>query len=184
MKPYPSCRYTHAAIDGLIALRREHGWTVDDIVDVTIGLHRNGIVLTGAPLAEKQRPRTVVDGQFSMPFTAAVALHQGHFGWDDYALLGDAGVEAIAARVDVRQDDRLEGLRHPFGAHIEVRTVDGVHPLMIPDPSGEPDSFPPLDQMEEKFMTLARPVLGNQASALYARLAAIESLADVRGLPD
>ncbi|MCZ4291736.1 MmgE/PrpD family protein [Hoeflea alexandrii] len=184
MKPYPSCRYTHAAIDGLIALRKEHGWSADDIIAVTIGLHRNGIVLTGAPLAEKQRPRSVVDGQFSMPFTAAVALHQGHFGWDDYALIGDAGIEAITARIDVRQDERLEGLRHPFGAHIAVRAVDGTYSLMIPDPSGEPDSFPPLDRVEEKFMTLARPVLGNEASALYARLAAVEGIQDMRGLLD
>lgn len=184
MKPYPSCRYTHAAVDGLIALRNEHGWSADDVIDVTVGLHRNGIVLTAAPLEEKQRPKTVVDGQFSMPFAAAVALHQGSFGWDDYALLGDPGIEAIAARIDVRQDERLEGLHHPFGAHIDVRTAEGSYPLMIHDPSGEPDSFPPLERMEEKFMTLARPVLGNAASALYTRLAAMEDIADIRNLLD
>lgn len=184
MKPYPSCRYTHAAIDGLIAMRNEHGWSSDDVIGVTIGLHRNGIVLTGAPLEEKRRPRSVVDGQFSMPFTAAVALHQGRFGWDDYSLLGDPAIEAIAARVDVRQDDRLEGLRHPFGAHVMVRTGEGSHDRMIPDPSGEPDSFPPQAQMEDKFMTLARPVLGNRASELYARLASLETVTDMRHLLD
>lgn len=184
IKPYPSCRYTHAAIDGLIALRSEHGWSTDDIVEATIGLHRNGIVLTGAPLDEKRRPRSVVDGQFSMPFTAAVTLHQGSFGWDDYALLGDPEIEAIAARIDVRQDERLEGLRHPFGAHVMVRTRDGTYERMITDPSGEPDSFPPQAQMEDKFMTLARPVLGNQASALYTQLATVEGMADTRRLLD
>jgi 2-methylcitrate dehydratase PrpD len=184
MKPYPSCRYTHAAIDGLIAMRTEHGWSSDDILGVTIGLHRNGIVLTGAPLEEKKRPQSVVDGQFSMPFTAAVALHQGSFGWDDYRLLGDPAIETIAACIDVRQDSRLEGLRHPFGAHVMVRTGEGSHERMIPDPSGEPDSFPPQAQMEDKFMTLARPVLGNRASELYARLASLEDVTDMRHLLD
>ncbi|WP_110030517.1 MmgE/PrpD family protein [Hoeflea marina] len=184
MKPYPSCRYTHAAIDGLLALRGEQGWSGDDILGVTIGLHRNGIVLTGAPLAEKRRPQNVVDGQFSMPFTAAIALHQGRFGWDDYALLGDPAVEAIAARVDVCRDDRLEGKRHPFGAHVAVRTATGIHTRMMPDPSGEPDSFPPPAHMEDKFMALVRPVLGNRASDLYARLAGIEAVEDIRELLD
>ena len=47
VKPYPSCRYTHAAIDALIAMRREHNLTPDQIRKVEIGLHRNGITLTG-----------------------------------------------------------------------------------------------------------------------------------------
>lgn len=182
MKPYPSCRYTHAAIDGLLALCREKGWSADDILEVTIGLHRNGITLTGAPLAEKRRPQSVVDGQFSMPFTAAIALLRGRFGWDDYDLLGNPEAEAIAARIDVRQDSRLEGLRHPFGAHITVRSREGVIERHIPDPSGEPDTFPDAKAVEEKFMTLARPVLQNAASPLYERLSRLETLGDVRDL--
>lgn len=182
VKPYPSCRYTHAAIDGLLALCREKGWSADDILEVTIGLHRNGITLTGAPLAEKRRPQSVVDGQFSMPFTAAIALLRGRFGWDDYDLLGNPEAEAIAARIDVRQDSRLEGLRHPFGAHITVRSREGVTERHIPDPSGEPDTFPDAKAVEEKFMTLARPVLQNAASPLYERLSRLETLDDVRDL--
>lgn len=182
MKPYPSCRYTHAAIDGLLAARSEYGWSAPDIKRVKVGLHRNGIVLTGAPLEEKRHPKSVVDGQFSMPFTAAVALYKGSFGWDDYALLGNPDVEALAARVEVVQDERLEGLRHPFGAHIAVETAAGVIERHIPDPSGEPDSFPDRTQIEAKFMTLAKPVLKNEASSLFARLDTLESLSDVSGI--
>jgi 2-methylcitrate dehydratase PrpD len=182
MKPYPSCRYTHAAIDGLLALQKENGWAPADILDVTVGLHRNGIVLTGAPLEEKRQPKSVVEGQFSMPFTAAVALYKGGFGWDDYALLGNPDVEAIAARIDVRQDDRLEGLRHPFGANIAVRTVSGTIERNIPDPSGEPETFPGKREVEVKFMTLATPVLGNSASSLFSLLDGLETLGNVRSL--
>lgn len=182
MKPYPACRYTHAAIDGLLALQRENGWSASDILSVEIGLHRNGITLTGAPLEEKRRPKSVVEGQFSMPFTAAIALYKGSFGWDDYALLGNPDVEAIAARIDVRRDERLEGLRHPFGANIRVTTASGTLERNIPDPSGEPDTFPDREGVETKFMTLATPVLGNRASALFAALEDIESLREIRRL--
>ena len=180
MKPYPACRYTHAAVDGLLALQQENGWSAADIRAVTIGLHQNGIVLTGAPLEEKRRPRSVVDGQFSMPFAAAVALYKGSFGWDDYALLGNPDVEAIAARIDVKRDERLEGLRHPFGANIAVATSAGIIERNIPDPSGEPDTVPDRLAAEEKFMTLATPVLGNAASSLFSRLQSLESIQNMR----
>src|SRR5205085_1301059 len=83
VKPYPSCRYTHAALDALIAMRREHNLTPDQIKRVEIGLHRNGITLAGDP-ATKRHPKSIVGGQFSMFFTGAAALDQGSFGWDDY----------------------------------------------------------------------------------------------------
>ena len=95
VKPYPSCRYTHAALDALIAMRREHNLTPGQIKRVEIGLHRNGITLTG-DAATKRHPTSIVGGQFSMFFTGAVALDQGRFGWDDYERLGDAAVDALA----------------------------------------------------------------------------------------
>ena len=180
VKPYPSCRYTHAAIDGLLTLRAECGLELADFREVTIGLHRNGIVLTGAPLVEKRRPRSVVDGQFSMPFTAAVAIHQGRFGWDDYRLLGAPEVEAIADRVDVVQDDRLEGKRHPFGARLRVRIRSETIERLIADPSGEPETFPSAAALGEKFRILAGPVLHDAAAPLFAQFSHLDEVADFR----
>ena len=110
VKPYPSCRYTHAALDALIAIRREHNLTPDQIKRVEIGLHRNGITLAGDP-ATKRHPTSVVGGQFSMFFTGAVALDQGRFGWDDYSRLGDAAVDALADKFDVVQDSVSKAAR-------------------------------------------------------------------------
>src|SRR3981081_249361 len=38
VKPYPSCRYTHAALDALIAMRREHNLTPDQSTRVVIAV--------------------------------------------------------------------------------------------------------------------------------------------------
>src|SRR6202008_4368006 len=136
VKPYPSCRYTHAALDALIAMRREHNLTPDQIKRVEVGLHRNGITLTG-DAATKRHPTSIVGGQFSMFFTGAVALDQGRFGWDDYARLGDAAIDALADRFDVVQDEFLEiGRKHPFGARVRITTDEGVHQRVHDDPSG------------------------------------------------
>lgn len=170
VKPYPACRYTHAAVDGLLSLQKEHGWKPEDVGAIHVGLHRNGIVLVGAPLEVKQKARSVVDGQFSMPFAAAVALLRGRFGWDDYDLLGTPEADAIAARVTVDNDTSLEGLRHPFGAVIKVEAGGKTHELRIADPSGEPETFPSTETSSEKFSVLAGPVLNAKTDALLARL--------------
>jgi 2-methylcitrate dehydratase PrpD len=166
LKPYPGCRYTHAALDGLIALRAEHGLLPADVVAVRIGLHSNGVRLTGAPLAQKRRARSVVEGQFSMPFAAAVALDQGGFGWDDYARLGDPAIESLCDRIDVGVDARVEGQAHPFGATLSLTTRAGVFDRIIPDPSGEPHLFPSDKTLAAKFTALAKPALGAQTEAL------------------
>ena len=174
VKPYPSCRYTHAALDALIAIRREHNLTPEQIRRVEIGLHRNGITLTG-DAATKRHPTSVVGGQFSMFFTGAVALDQGRFGWDDYERLGDAAIDALADKFDVVQDDRLEtGRKHPFGARIKITTDDGVHERFQDDPSGEPNSFPDAQAMAQKFLTLARPVLNGRADELANAILSLE----------
>src|SRR5947209_14853350 len=174
VKPYPSCRYTHAALDALIAMRREHNLTPDQIKRVEIGLHRNGITLTG-DAATKRHPTSVVGGQFSMFFTGAVALDQGRFGWDDYERLGDAALDALADKFEVVQDDRLEvGRSHPFGARVAITPDDAVHERLHADPSGEPSSFPDVQAMQQKFLTLARPVLDGRADRLADAILSLE----------
>ena len=177
MKPYPSCRYTHATLDGLIAIAHEEKLTAGEIAKVTIGLHRNGITLTGDPMPEKRRVRTIVDGQFSMPFTAAIALDQGSFGWDDYKRIGDPRLDALCDRIDVRRDESLEGLAHPFGATLRIEAKDGrVFERRIPDPSGEPATFPETSAVRAKFIDLAEPALGANASDLADALETLDRL--------
>src|ERR1700753_1588488 len=174
VKPYPSCRYTHAAIDALIAMRREHNLTPEQVKKVEIGLHRNGIVLTG-DATTKRHPTSIVGGQFSMFFTGAVALDQGRFGWDDYERLGDKAVDTLADKFEVVQDDRLEvGRSHPFGARGRNPTRCGVHERLFFDPSGEPSSFPDAQAMQQKFLTLARPVLNGRADQLADAILTLE----------
>lgn len=180
VKPYPACRYTHAAVDGLLQLKQAHGWSADDIGQIRVGLHRNGIALVGAPLDDKRRARSIVAGQFSMPFAAAVAVLRGGFGWDDYDLLGDPAVDALADRVEVWQDASLEGLRHPFGATLEVTAHGKVTHLRIPDPSGEPQTFPDAAAIARKFSILTAPVSNGGAKDWHQVVSGLHRTPSVR----
>jgi 2-methylcitrate dehydratase PrpD len=180
VKPYPSCRYTHAALDGILTLAAEHRLAAGDVTAVAIGLHRNGITLTADPIEAKRHPRTIVDGQFSMFFTAAVALDQGSFGWDDYRRLGEPEIDALCDRIIVAEDARVgAGASHPFGAWVRLATRAGTLERLVPDPSGEPDSFPDEAAGRKKFLTLAEPVLGTAAADLANAIAVLERAPDL-----
>ena len=180
VKPYPSCRYSHAALDGLLQLRRTHGLTGEDLLSLQVGLHRSGLVLVGEPEAAKRRPRNVVDGQFSMAFCAAVAMDQGSFGWDDYRRLGEGAIDALCDKISVHRDEAVEvASPHPFGAMVSLKTRKGDFELMVRDPSGEPESFPGRAALEAKVLALAEPVLGEGAKALADAVLSLETFGKV-----
>ena len=110
-----------------------------------------------------------------MYFTGALALDQGSFGWDDYKRLGDPAIEALADRIDVVQDDRLEiGRSHPFGARVTIDNDEGVLERIIPTQPESRPRFPDTQMMRQKFLTLARPVLNGRADQLADAIRSLE----------
>jgi len=143
IKPYPTCRYSHAAIDALLALREHHNIDPQEIESIEIGLPRTGWNLIGDPETDKQQPRNVVEGQFSMPFVAAVAMREGCFDWDHYANhLNNADTLALCKRVTSGVDSRAEA---EFPANMsgaaKIRTRHGEFEKFVAVPKGEPDNF-------------------------------------------
>ena len=55
-----------------------------------------------------------------------------------------------------------------------ITTEDGVHERLYADPSGEPNSFPDAQAMQQKFLTLARPVLNGRADQLADAILSLE----------
>ena len=64
VKPYPSCRYSHAAIDGIIDLKKELDFSIDDLDDIDIGLSETALNIIGYPLEDKQNPKVLLMGNF------------------------------------------------------------------------------------------------------------------------
>ncbi|HEX6142173.1 MAG TPA: MmgE/PrpD family protein [Geminicoccaceae bacterium] len=172
VKPYPACRYTHAPMDAIIRLRNEHGLEAADVRRLVAGLPEKGILLTGAPLEAKRRPKNVVDGQFSMPFMAAVALIRGGMGWDDYGpCLADAGIMGLAARVEVENDPEVEAaFPEKLAGSATIELEDGRTLRAFVDvPRGEPEAFLSPDELRQKFASLVRPSLGEAGEAALFR---------------
>ena len=178
VKPYPSCRYGHAAMDALIALRRDHSLDAGRVDSVRIGLPQTGWRLIGDPEPEKQNPQNYVDGQFSMPFVAAVALREGGMSWDSYAAhLEDPHTRALCRRVSSVVDPEVES---HFPAHMagsaRVRTRDGEElEKLVVVAKGEPGNFPAPEELRAKFDGLVGSHLpGDRRAALAGALDAFD----------
>ena len=173
VKPYPACRFAHAAIDQLLALGQGREGAVvraEDVAEIRIGLSRKALLAVAEPEARKRHARNIVDAQFSVYFLAAAALLEGGVRWDDYpALLGRADVDALADRVSAYHDEEVEAL-YPaaMAARVMVRLRDGTERGgLVPAPLGEPETFPDRAMLRDKATTLVAPVLGKPGAAAF-----------------
>ncbi len=185
VKPYPSCRYGHAAIDALIQLRAANDLDWRDVESVEVGLPQTGVDIIGVPEADKQCPKNYVDGQFSMPFVAAVALRDGAMDWDSYDRhLADPDTQALCRRVQTVTDPRAEA-EYPanMSGVVRVRARGGVLEAFVVVPKGEPSNFMSAAELRAKFDALAAPYLGEAArDELTRRLLALHEERDVTAL--
>jgi 2-methylcitrate dehydratase PrpD len=184
VKPYPSCRYSHAAMDAIAALRAEHTIAPEEVETITVGLPRVGMNIIAEPLAAKQAPENIVDGQFSMPFCAAVTLREGKLDWDDYPRhLVDADTLALCRRVDCVVDaDAEAALPANMAGKATITTPRGTFEKFVEAPRGEPGNFLSEEEFRAKFRALAGPYLGEEAEALADRLLTLDRVENIRAL--
>ncbi|MCC8058186.1 MmgE/PrpD family protein [Cloacibacillus sp.] len=76
VKLYPTCRHTHAPIEGTVALCSEHNIMAEEVKRIDIGTHPVAFNLTGAA----GTPCDAQQARFSTPYCVASALINGTFG--------------------------------------------------------------------------------------------------------
>jgi 2-methylcitrate dehydratase PrpD len=79
VKPYPSCAATHTAIDTMLSLVKEYSLQPDQIERIDAGCG-----LVGPVMLVHQRPKTALEGKFSMPFVLAAAVMDREVGLDTF----------------------------------------------------------------------------------------------------
>ena len=184
VKPYPSCRYGHAGIDAVLALRAEHGLMPNEIERIDYGLSNAGMLLVGAPTNKKANPQNTVDAQFSAPFVLSVALATGGMNWESYALLQDPVVRELLPKVHCGFDAAIEA-EYPanMSGRITIHARGRTFERTVIVPKGEPSNFLTEAELREKFAGLTGALLGaSRATVLASAVLAIDHTADVSSL--
>jgi 2-methylcitrate dehydratase PrpD len=179
VKPHACCRLEHASIDGILKLIQDNDLAPQQIDNVVLGFTRTHLSIVAEPPERKYSPRTVVDAQFSMPFTAALAILCGRVSLDGFAAdkLDSPEIKEMASRIRCVVDPEVErGFPKQWGATVEVRTRDGrqLH-TKIEYPKGDPENALSWDELIGKFYDISSSVFSEDRRAeIVSRIRSIE----------
>lgn len=185
IKPYPSCRMTHASIDAALALKERVG-PVKDIERIDVSVCSMGAEMVGTPFRLGNDPQ--VDAQFSIPYTAACALIRNDVFLRDFEtdVIADSEVMDLAGRVCVTADPALPA-KYILPSRMTIIRNDGTAVSeTVPVPLGNPHNPMHADQCRRKFIKCLEysgyPLPKTASRNLFFMIENLESLTDVKKL--
>ena len=123
-KLYPTCRHAQPAIEGVLDLAEAHGFGWEDVAEVWVGTHQVAYDLTG----KIYKPENTSEAKFSIPYGAALALHEHSVGichlTEEYRK--NPEILGLAALVKVEVDPEVQAV-YPKkrGAKVAVTLKSG-----------------------------------------------------------
>jgi 2-methylcitrate dehydratase PrpD len=173
-KNHACCGHTFAAIDGALAVQKKLGFRTADIRSVNIATYRAGL-----EVAHYEEPRTPAEGRFSLKYVVATALTHGSVRLAAFEAdrLNDPATRALMKKVAVELDPQLDAsFPAQRAARVAIQLADGrKEEYLQPTRKGDPD-MPLSDQeLNDKFLELAGPVLGTKAKKKLEELWRLEA---------
>lgn len=181
VKPYACCRQHHAAVDCMLAIREKHGLRLADVESVLV---RTFVV---SSRGNNQHPTSIPAAKYSIPYIMGAALRFGEVWRDQFTLelIHDEELLDFARRVQVVPDEELDKLYdEKWPSIVEVTCRDGrVFAERRDLPKGEPEYPCSLNDMREKFLSLASDtVTVERAEEIWKTIMRLEELPDIREL--
>ncbi|MFH1933062.1 MAG: MmgE/PrpD family protein [Pseudomonadota bacterium] len=182
-KPHGFCRHNHAAIEALMAIKELQRISPEEVTRVVIYTH--------APASDmgEKNPRNGLAARFSVPYSVVARLVLGRS--DEAATSKHAltnGTIRKLLEVTEIYEDKAYTKRYPRfrDGRVELFLKDGrVLVGRCENPPGDMD-IDPLSRgiVEDKFLRLSQPLLGEGNTELLSRCKAVGELEDVNDLFD
>lgn len=150
-KRYPACGATHCALDAIIAIKKENKLSADEM---------EKIICDASPFAKTvllyPRPKSGLEGKFSMEFSLAVAAVEGQAGLAQYddkwvkepRVLAVLDRTVFQSRADLEPDVSADAV--PAEVHVHARGKVFSRKVLVP--SGDPRNPMTTDERREKFI--------------------------------
>jgi 2-methylcitrate dehydratase PrpD len=173
-KNHVGCGHNFPAMDGALELRRQHGFTHEDIDHVHLGVYQATL-----DIAPHVNPQNADQARFSLHYMVASALVHGSVRLSAFSeeRLNDPATRALMQRVTRALDPEIDAaFPSRRAARVDITLRDGRRfSHFQPDRKGDPEL--PLSDAElgDKLIELASPVIGDGAArALLDKLWALD----------
>ena len=174
-KNHSCCGHTFAAIDGALALQQRMNIAAREIERIRVGSYRAAKEVSGY-----DSPRTPAEARFSLKYVVATALTHGSVRLAAFepARMNDAATRELMGRIDVTIDPELDAaFPRQRAARVAIVARDGrQQEFLQPTRVGDPDAPLSDAQLDQKYLELAVPVIGEgKAKTLLQKLWKLES---------
>ena len=178
-KPYPTCRFTHPALDALAVLQTKHRLDPGRIKQVTVHSFKAAVHAGYEPPANAESLR------FSLPYQLAIQLIHGRIDLDTLtaARLQEKAVRETAKKVKLVYSADFERLRPGRNlARVSILMTDSSEVAhQIDNCQGDPANPLTRQAVMTKFINLTESALGRpRAEAAAAMIETIEKQKDLR----
>ncbi|MCX7272503.1 MAG: MmgE/PrpD family protein, partial [Burkholderiales bacterium] len=173
-KNHGCCGHTFAAIDGALVLRERMAIDASRIAAVTVGTYGEALAV-----ANIEHPRTEAEAKFSLRYVVACALIHGSVRLDAMSptRLASPAIRDLMTRITVGVDPALDrAFPGQRAARVTLTDTDGrSESFLQPTRIGDPDAPLSDRDLDDKFIELAAPVLGDaRARDWLSRLWALD----------
>jgi len=153
-KPYPCCRYTHGPIDAVLRCRKRNGISPDSVEHVTVHLVNHRFFdMVSRPFALRGNPS--VDAQFSIPYTVASGILDGHVFLDAFESekVKERAKNPLVKNVTVLRDEAIRDPQSLGPVTVEIKTKSGkIFSETVEEFKGHPRNTMTEEECRDKFL--------------------------------
>jgi 2-methylcitrate dehydratase PrpD len=182
IKPYPSCRLTHAFIDATLALVNEHDIKPEQVVEIVVSGNEGGYSLC-IPIEEKRRPENPTASQFNVPWSVAAAVVRRKASINEFTeeAIRDASILEMVKKIKPEKDPDLMAEFLP--AKVTITTREGTYTKHVVHPSGGPQNPMSFSDCARKFRECAsystKPLAPETIERIIKRVEKLEEMNDI-----
>jgi 2-methylcitrate dehydratase PrpD len=160
-KPYPCARQLHAGVEALLGLIQEYSLASSSIEAIELGVPTPVASLVDRPASSTNRAAMLGSGQYVMAVTA-IRGKMDPISLDE-AFLKSNEVSNLMRKVEVKGEIKLDPyFPRSWPGRVKIGLKNGLsHTREIIIPKGESENPMSRSEVEEKFLSLATPLLGD-----------------------
>ncbi len=183
MKRWPCCYCSHRPLSALLTLIAQHGITAQEVESIAIGFPPG----SDGGLRD-DIPTTGLGGKFSVEYTAAAAVLDGHISMETFtdAMVQRPAAQALLARVHRYRIPDERRWSSTIGYNdVRIETRRGVFSARIEETPGSPSSPLTPGELDAKFTDCAQALLGQvRTDHALRQIRTLAQAPDCQGLLD